>query len=112
MQHNLAKLNAAGARIGFGTDSGAAPDHFHAFTAHRELQLMVEAGLTPAQALTAATSTSAAFLKLDRRGTIEQGSFADFVVLDANPLDDIANTEKIAHVYLRGREVDRAKPLN
>ncbi|HXP84754.1 MAG TPA: amidohydrolase family protein [Bryobacteraceae bacterium] len=108
MQRNLAKLNSAGARVGFGADSGAAPDHFHAYTTHRELQLMVEAGMTPVQALTAATVTSGAFLRLPRHGTLDAGSSADFIVLDANPLDDIANTKKISKVYLRGQEVDRA----
>jgi imidazolonepropionase-like amidohydrolase len=108
MQHNLAKLNSEGARIGFGTDSGAAPDYFHAYNAHRELQLMVEAGMTPAQALTAATVTSAAFLRLKDRGSMEAGKSADFLVLEANPLDDIANTKKIDKVYLEGREVDRS----
>jgi imidazolonepropionase-like amidohydrolase len=108
MQRNLAKLNAAGATIGFGADSGAVPDYFHAYTTHRELQLMVEAGMTPAQALTAVTATSAGFLKLKDRGTIEAGQSADFLVLEGNPLDDIANTRKIAKVYLRGQELDRA----
>ena len=107
MQRSLARLNQAGARIGFGADSGAAPDHFHAYTDHRELQLMVEAGMTPAQALTAATVTSAGFLRLTDRGTIARGKSADFVVLDANPLDDIANTQKISKVYLRGQEINR-----
>jgi imidazolonepropionase-like amidohydrolase len=107
MQRNLAALNLAGARIGFGTDSGAVPDYFHAYNAHRELQLMVQAGMTPAQALTAATVTSAAFLRLADRGTLDRGRSADFIVLDANPLDDIANTRKIAQVYLRGQEIDR-----
>jgi imidazolonepropionase-like amidohydrolase len=108
MQRSLAKLNAAGVRIGFGADSGAVRDHFHAYTDHRELQLMVEAGMTPAQALTAATVTSAEFLRLTGLGTLAAGKSADFVVLDANPLDDIANTKKIAKVYLRGQEVDRS----
>jgi imidazolonepropionase-like amidohydrolase len=108
MQRNLAKLNAAGARIGFGADSGAAPDHFHAYTTHRELQLMAEAGMTPVQALTAATVTSATFLRLPKHGTLEAGNSADFIVLEANPLDDITNTKKISRVYLRGQEVDRA----
>jgi len=107
MQHSLEKLNAAGARIGFGADSGAAPDHFHGYNDHRELQLMVEAGMTRAQALTAATVTSAEFLRLTDRGTITSGKSADFLVLDANPLDNIANTEKISKVYLRGQEVSR-----
>ncbi len=107
MQTNLNKLNTAGARIGFGADAGAVPDHVHAYTAHRELQLMVEAGMTPVQALTAATVTSAEFLRLTRLGTLDAGKSADFIVLDANPLDDIANTKKIAKVYLRGQEIDR-----
>ncbi len=108
MQRNLAKLNAAGATIGFGADSGAVPDYFHAYNTHRELQLMVEAGMTPAQALTAVTVTSAAFLRLNDRGALDAGKIADFIVLDANPLDDIGNTRKIAKVYLRGGELDRA----
>ncbi|HTR36412.1 MAG TPA: amidohydrolase family protein [Bryobacteraceae bacterium] len=107
MQHNLAKLNAAGVRIGFGADSGAAPDYFHGYNDHRELQLMVAAGMTPAQALTAATVTSAAFLRLTDRGAIAPGKSADFIILDANPLDNIANTEKISKVYLRGQEINR-----
>jgi imidazolonepropionase-like amidohydrolase len=107
MQHNLAKLNAAGAKIGFGADSGAAPDYFHAYNTHRELQLMVGAGLTPAQALTAVTVTTAEFLHLPHHGTLDAGKNADFIVLDGNPLDDIGNSKKIAKVYLRGQELDR-----
>ncbi len=73
MQRNLAKLNAAGAVIGFGADSGAVPDYFHAYNTHRELQLMVEAGMTPVQALTAVTVTSAEFLRLNDHGTLDAG---------------------------------------
>ena len=108
MQRNLAKLNAAGVQIGFGADSGAVPDYFHGFNTHRELQLMVEAGMTPAQALTAVTAGSAAFLKMDDHGTLAPGKAADFLVLDGNPLEDISNTRKIARVYRKGQEVDRA----
>ena len=108
MQRNLARLNAAGAIIGFGADSGAVPDYFHAFNTHRELQLMVEAGMTPMQVLTAVTATSAQFLKLADHGTLEQNKAADFLVLDADPLSDIANTRKISRVYFRGEEVNRA----
>ncbi|HUA19513.1 MAG TPA: amidohydrolase family protein [Bryobacteraceae bacterium] len=107
MQHNLAKLNAEGVRIGLGADSGAAPDYFHGYNDHRELKLMVEAGMTPAQALTAATVTSGAFLRLTDRGTIAAGKSADFIVLDANPFDDVANSEKISAVYLRGEQINR-----
>ena len=108
MQRNLAKLNAAGALIGFGADSGAVPDYFHAYNTHRELQLMVEAGMTPLQALTAVTVTSAEFLRLNDHGTLDAGKAADFLVLDGDPLKDISNTRKIAKVYLRGQELDRA----
>jgi imidazolonepropionase-like amidohydrolase len=69
---------------------------------------MVTAGMSPAQAIVAATSRSAQILGLDRLGTIAAGKSADFIVLDANPLDDIRNTRRIAQVYVRGRHVDRA----
>jgi imidazolonepropionase-like amidohydrolase len=69
---------------------------------------MVEAGLTPAEAIAAATRNSAEILNLERLGTVAVGKSADFIVLDGNPLDDINNTRRIATVYLRGSAVDRA----
>jgi len=101
---NLARLNAAGARIGFGTDAGISVG----WVAHTELADMVAAGMTPAQVLVAATRTSAEILRLDRLGAIAPAKSADFIVLDGNPLDDITNTRRISRVYLRGHEVDRA----
>jgi imidazolonepropionase-like amidohydrolase len=101
---NLKKLNDAGARIGFGTDSGTAVG----WTDHEELTDMVTAGMTPAQVIVAATKTSAEILKLDQLGMVAAGKSADFIVLDANPLDNITNSRRIAKVYLRGKEVDRA----
>jgi imidazolonepropionase-like amidohydrolase len=101
---NLKKLSDAGVRIGFGTDSGTTVG----WTDHEELQDMVTAGMTPSQVLTAATKTSAEILKMDQLGTIATGKSADFMVLDADPLENITNTRKIAKVYLRGKEVDRA----
>ena len=99
---NLGKLNAAGVKIALGTD-GAIP-----YRAHFQMADMVASGMTPAQVVVAATHTSAALLQIKDAGTVEKGKSADFLVLDGNPLDDITNTRRIASVYLRGTEVDRA----
>ena len=101
---NLAKLNAAGVRIGFGTDAGISVG----WNAHTELADMVAAGMSPAEVIVAATRTSAEILRLEQLGTIATGKSADFMALDANPLDDITNTRRVSRVYLRGHEVDRA----
>jgi imidazolonepropionase-like amidohydrolase len=101
---NLIKLNAAGVRIGFGTDSSATIG----WAAHQELTDMAAAGMTPSQVLVAATKTAAELMKLDQLGTVSAGKSADFLVLDANPLDNINNTRRIAKVYLRSHELDRA----
>jgi imidazolonepropionase-like amidohydrolase len=101
---NLAKLNAAGVTIGFGTDAGVSVG----WPAHAELADMVTAGMTPAQAIVAATKTSAAILKIDQLGGIAPGKSADFIVLSGNPLEDITNTRRIDRVYLRGQAIDRA----
>jgi imidazolonepropionase-like amidohydrolase len=105
-QRSLAKLNAAGVRIALGNDTGI-ENSFFGFGEHRELELMVAGGMTPMQVIVAATRTPAALLRLERHGTIAPGTSADFLVLDGNPLDNIANTRNIAAVYQRGTAVDR-----
>jgi imidazolonepropionase-like amidohydrolase len=99
---NLAKLNAQGTKIAFGTDGNVA------WQAHVEMADMVAAGMTPAQVIVAATRTSAELLQMADVGSVQTGKSADFIVLDANPLDDITNTRRISSVYLRGTAVDRA----
>ena len=103
-------LAAAGVKIGVGTDGGGQTgDQFVGWTMHAELENMVAAGMTPAQVLVAATRNSAEILGLADLGTVAPGKSADFVVLDANPLDDITNTRRISKVVLRGYEVDRGR---
>jgi imidazolonepropionase-like amidohydrolase len=99
---NLKRLNEAGVKIALGTDG------FITWAAHEEMADMVASGMTPAQVIVAATRNSAALVQIKDAGTVEKGKSADFLVLDANPLDDITNTRRINAVYLRGTPVDRA----
>ena len=100
---NLKKLNGAGVTIVMGTD-GNTP-----WGPHVEMADMVAADMTPAQVIMASTRNAAEFLRIPDAGTLEAGKSADFIVLDANPMDDITNTRRIAAVYLRGVAVDRSK---
>ena len=106
MERSLLKLHAAGAALVLGSDAGV-QDHFPGFAAHLELELLVAAGLSPLDALAVATSRPALRLRLVDAGRLTPGTRADFIVLDANPLDDITATRRIAAVYMGGAEVDR-----
>jgi imidazolonepropionase-like amidohydrolase len=102
-------MNQAGVTLMTGSDLGSkwvAPGT----SLHDELALFVEAGLTPMEALRAATLNPARFLRVDA-GTVEAGKLADLVLLDANPLDDIRNTRKIRAVIVRGKLFDRSELL-
>ena len=106
-KRNLKLLADAGVSIGFGTDSGAAgaPGRWQGYFEHVEMELMVEAGLTPLQVLTAATGGAANAMALTGVGTLEPGKHADFIVLDADPLADIRNTRQIDSIWMSGRRI-------
>jgi imidazolonepropionase-like amidohydrolase len=105
----MRRLIDGGARIALGSDAGGmSGDQFVGWTVHTEIENMVAAGMTPAQALIACTRVPADVHGLDDMGTVAGGNSADFVVLDGDPLADITNTRKISRVFLRGQEVDRA----
>jgi hypothetical protein len=80
---------------------------YYGLSSHIEMESLVKAGLTPAEVITAATRNSAQIFGVENLGTIAPGKSADFLVLDANPLENIANTRRINRVYLRGQPVDR-----
>jgi imidazolonepropionase-like amidohydrolase len=108
LAHGVKRLSDAGVKIGVGTDGGGQQgDQFLGWTMHAELENLVMAGIPPAKVLVAATRVTAEILGQDDLGMVAAGRSADFVVLDANPLDDITNTRRISKVFLRGREIDR-----
>jgi len=106
LEASMAKLGKAGAKVILGADTGL-DDHLFGMAEQLELQAMVDAGLTPGQGIVAATSRSAEFLKLPGKGLLAPGRDADFLVLDANPLDDITNTRRIARQVIGGVEINR-----
>jgi imidazolonepropionase-like amidohydrolase len=109
--YNFPRMIAAGARIVLGTDTGINPGHTFGSGEHVELARWVQLGLTPSQAITAATERPAELMGLTDMGTLATGKRADFIMLDANPLENILNTRRISSVYLDGVEFDRAALL-
>lgn len=101
---NFGAMAKAGVKYGMGTDSGPTA-RFPGYFAHWELELMVKSGVTPLQALTAATGTNAKFLNARDIGTVEAGKWADLLVLDRDPTADIRNTRSINTVYVAGRKM-------
>jgi len=107
LQHSLAKLAKANAKIVLGCDTGL-EDHLFGMSEQHELESMVNAGMTPMQVIVSATSAAAEYLKLDKMGVLAAGKEADFLVLDANPLDNIMNTQRISKMFVKGVEIDRS----
>jgi imidazolonepropionase-like amidohydrolase len=105
---NVRKLHAAGVRQVLGSDAAGDGNRWLGLQTLLEFDNMVAAGFTPMEMIVAATRDSAKALRLDQLGMVAPAKSADFIVLDANPLDDIANVRKINAVYLRGAAVDRA----
>jgi imidazolonepropionase-like amidohydrolase len=101
METSIGRMDRAGVRVLLGSDSGV-QNHPMGISEHRELELMVAAGMPPSRVIAAATGRAAAALGFDDVGGIAAGKRADFIVLDANPLDEITNTRRISQVYLRG----------
>jgi len=107
LERSLVKLDAAGANIVLGADTGV-EDHLFGMAEHLELQAMVDAGMSPAQVLVAATSRAAEYLHLADRGSLVAGKRADLLVLEASPLNNIVNLRRISRMFVNGVEVDRA----
>jgi imidazolonepropionase-like amidohydrolase len=102
---NLKRLSDAGVPIALGTDSGASLGRWQGYFEHVELEMMVKAGMTPMQALVAATGGAAKIMRRNEIGTIQAGRRADLLVLNADPLASITNTRQIHSVYVGGRQV-------
>jgi len=102
---NLKRAADAGVLVAMGTDSGAFPERFQGYFEHLEMQMMVEAGLTPAQVLRMSTTDAARAMGRTDIGTLEPGRWADFVVLERNPLQDISGTKTIRSVWVAGNAV-------
>jgi imidazolonepropionase-like amidohydrolase len=102
---NLKKASDAGVLVVMGTDSGAFPERFQGYFEHLEMEMMVDAGLTPAQVLRSATADAARAIGVSSVGTLAPGTWADFVVLERNPLEDIRHTRSIVSVRIAGNAV-------
>lgn len=107
LKQNFPKMIATGVKLVLATDTGIHPGHTFGSGEHVELARWVQLGLPPGQAIVAATKTPAELMGLTDLGTLAPGKRASFIVLDANPLEDIRNTRRIADVYLDGQKFDR-----
>jgi imidazolonepropionase-like amidohydrolase len=107
LKYNFPKYIASGVRIVLGTDAGISAKYSYGFAEHHEIGMYVKLGLTPAEAIVASTSRPTEVLRIKDTGTLAKGKRADFIVLNANPLENIRNTREIDSVYLDGAKLDR-----
>jgi imidazolonepropionase-like amidohydrolase len=107
---NLKKAADAGLLVVMGTDSGAFANRFEGYFEHLEMEMMAEAGLTPTQILRSATGDAARALRVEEIGAIAKGAWADFVVLERDPLKDIHNTRSVASIWIAGNQVKGIEP--
>jgi imidazolonepropionase-like amidohydrolase len=107
LKYNFPKYLAAGARIVLGTDAGVSAKYSYGFAEHHEMGMYVKLGMKPAEAIMVSTSRPTEVLRIKDTGTLAKGKRADFIVLNANPLEDIRNTREIDSVYLHGARLDR-----
>ncbi len=108
LRYNFSRYLAAGARVVLSTDAGVSQKYSYGFAEHHEIAMYVSLGMKPAEAILVSTSRPTEVLRLKDTGTLARGKRADFIVLNANPLEDIHNTRRIDSVYLYGERLDRA----
>lgn len=108
LKSNFGRMMAAGARVVLSTDAGVSAKYSFGFAEHHEIGMYVKFGMSPAQAIVVSTSRPTEVLQIKDTGTLAKGKRADFIVLSANPLENIRNTRKIDSVYLNGVKLDRA----
>ncbi len=106
-RRNLKKAADAGLPVVMGTDAGPFPERFQGYFEHLEMEMMAQSGLSPARVLRSATVDAARAMRLEDAGALKRGGWADFVVLDRNPLDDIRNTRSVSGVWIAGNQVTR-----
>ena len=111
LKYNVPRMVAAGARLLLSTDAGILPQYAFGSSEHHEIEMYVKLGISPSEAIVAATKRPTEVFGIDDAGTLAAGKRADFVVLAADPLDAIQNTRKIVYVYLNGVRLDRERLL-
>jgi imidazolonepropionase-like amidohydrolase len=108
-KYNFGRMIEGGARLVLSTDAGVSPKYSYGYAEHHEIGMYVRYGLSPADAIIASTSRPTEVLQIKDTGTLAKGKRADFIVLNANPLENIHNTREIDSVYLYGAKLDRAE---